>query len=509
MTRGCAPIRRRFALRCVTAVRRSVGTLWLLTSSYSSREEFARTPVGPLKFAALSAGAAEGGGGVPSDDDADYPNGAYLKKGKQDPMSHRIIEKRRRDRMNNCLADLSRLIPPEYLKKGRGRVEKTEIIEMAIRHLKYLGERVEAADRRTGAESFRAGWHECAAEAVQYLTDVRGFSAADGLCVQLAVHLQRRGDHLIKGEYASEKRSNVTNGMAGSSSSEATSSSSSSKSYPKNGGTAAHQPELANEGPAYDHLEVDPVPRATPAPAPFDGPYPMDCDRNYSVRSTDGVQSYDVKYWIGNGEIADPPAAAGAAAPAPARALRAVRRPDLLHADDYMHSYKFKNCIERRFSRSQDNEAHDMSLRHVHPHSKAYLHKRRRAAPKHAPASTSTSTSASGSTEEVRENSPQDSSDSPHRHYTPKPTPPAANHSGLTPNHYVPVFALNALGKYYVPLSVEYACLARQLGPYNMLESRAAHVAAPLHPVTIHVNFQPCLNYHMKRESNENDWNPT
>lgn len=32
-------------------------------------------------------------------------------------MSHRIIEKRRRDRMNNCLADLSRLIPAIYLKK--------------------------------------------------------------------------------------------------------------------------------------------------------------------------------------------------------------------------------------------------------------------------------------------------------------------------------------------------------------------------------------------------------
>lgn len=32
-------------------------------------------------------------------------------------MSHRIIEKRRRDRMNNCLADLSRLIPAVYLKK--------------------------------------------------------------------------------------------------------------------------------------------------------------------------------------------------------------------------------------------------------------------------------------------------------------------------------------------------------------------------------------------------------
>uniref|UniRef100_A0A131Z5L7 BHLH domain-containing protein n=1 Tax=Rhipicephalus appendiculatus TaxID=34631 RepID=A0A131Z5L7_RHIAP len=39
------------------------------------------------------------------------------KKAARDPMSHRIIEKRRRDRMNNCLADLSRLIPAVYLKK--------------------------------------------------------------------------------------------------------------------------------------------------------------------------------------------------------------------------------------------------------------------------------------------------------------------------------------------------------------------------------------------------------
>lgn len=57
---------------------------------------------------------------------------------KKDPTSHRIIEKRRRDRMNNCLADLSKLIPSHYLKKGRGRIEKTEIIEMAIKHLKDL-----------------------------------------------------------------------------------------------------------------------------------------------------------------------------------------------------------------------------------------------------------------------------------------------------------------------------------------------------------------------------------
>ncbi|KAK7493898.1 hypothetical protein BaRGS_00014780, partial [Batillaria attramentaria] len=60
-----------------------------------------------------------------------------------DPMSHRIIEKRRRDRMNNCLADLSRLIPTSYLKQGQGRIEKTEIIEMAIRHIKNLQAQVD------------------------------------------------------------------------------------------------------------------------------------------------------------------------------------------------------------------------------------------------------------------------------------------------------------------------------------------------------------------------------
>ena len=40
--------------------------------------------------------------------------------------------------MNNCLADLSRLLPAAYMKKGRGRIEKTEIIEMTIRHMKHL-----------------------------------------------------------------------------------------------------------------------------------------------------------------------------------------------------------------------------------------------------------------------------------------------------------------------------------------------------------------------------------
>ena len=106
----------------------------------------------------------------------------------QDPMSHRIIEKRRRDRMNNCLADLSRLIPSSYLKKGRGRIEKTEIIEMAIRHMKHLqhhpcskpegcdlqNEIEQGLSKTNSVESFRVGYHECLTESMHFLVEKQG-----------------------------------------------------------------------------------------------------------------------------------------------------------------------------------------------------------------------------------------------------------------------------------------------------------------------------------------------
>ncbi|XP_058793485.1 transcription factor cwo isoform X2 [Phymastichus coffea] len=141
----------------------------------------------------------------------------------QDPMSHRIIEKRRRDRMNNCLADLSRLIPAEYLKKGRGRVEKTEIIEMAIRHMKYLqGVRQDtkhhtpvssvhnvhgedsvdsvthpSVSAASAAEHYRLGYQECLSETMHFLVEAEGFYARDALCVQLISHLQQHCEKIL------------------------------------------------------------------------------------------------------------------------------------------------------------------------------------------------------------------------------------------------------------------------------------------------------------------------
>ncbi|KAI8428740.1 hypothetical protein MSG28_007425 [Choristoneura fumiferana] len=459
---------------------------------------------------------------VPSEDE-DYQTG-FLKKGKQDPMSHRIIEKRRRDRMNNCLADLSRLIPPEYLKKGRGRVEKTEIIEMAIRHLKFLQERanglyhglahgpsamvnwrltedapafhlriwcpehglnfvlgtVLAAERATGDE-FRAGFQEALAEAARFL-EMQGYGPGDGFCAQLAAHLQRHVELIAKGEAPQREGSRLHQGL----SSETTSSSSSSQGYAANG-MAARRPE--------------PLPALEPY-APASEPYPMESDKvpNGPIVGPEEPPQDNEPLNLDGRRKCEP-------------TLRAIRKPD--HSEDYLHSYKFKNSIERRFSKSQDCEAADMS----HNPCKPNAHKRRRAV---KPASStsnsgsgsgstsqsgcnshsgSTSQSGSNSNEDARDTSPQDtSSESPHQHYD-KPL--------ASPAQFVPVFALSSLGKYYVPLSVDYACLARHLSPHDALESRATLVTAPLHPVTIHVNFQPCFDHHqVKRETNDRDWRP-
>ncbi|XP_017771801.1 PREDICTED: uncharacterized protein LOC108559153 [Nicrophorus vespilloides] len=128
------------------------------------------------------------------EEDCTEYTGAYRKTpnvrvSRQDPMSHRIIEKRRRDRMNNCLADLSRLIPAEYLKKGRGRVEKTEIIEMAIKHMKHL----------QYLNHYRLGYQECMSETMRFMVEVEGRFPREPFCVRLLGHLQQHRDSICRG----------------------------------------------------------------------------------------------------------------------------------------------------------------------------------------------------------------------------------------------------------------------------------------------------------------------
>lgn len=130
-----------------------------------------------------------------SEDDADFAPGRRGKTSRQDPLSHRIIEKRRRDRMNSCLADLSRLIPQQYMRKGRGRVEKTEIIEMAIRHLKNL-QNQECARENSCAEQYRLGYNDCLTEAAKFMLRERG----EEMCYRMVAHLKEHCNEIMKGE---------------------------------------------------------------------------------------------------------------------------------------------------------------------------------------------------------------------------------------------------------------------------------------------------------------------
>ncbi|XP_035780600.1 transcription factor cwo-like isoform X1 [Anopheles albimanus] len=130
-----------------------------------------------------------------SEDDADFPPGRRGKTSRQDPLSHRIIEKRRRDRMNSCLADLSRLIPQQYMRKGRGRVEKTEIIEMAIRHLKNL-QNQECGRESSCAEQYRLGYNDCLTEAAKFMLRERG----EELVFRMVSHLKEHCNDIMKSE---------------------------------------------------------------------------------------------------------------------------------------------------------------------------------------------------------------------------------------------------------------------------------------------------------------------
>jgi len=94
--------------------------------------------------------------------------------------------------MNSCLADLSRLIPPQYQRKGRGRIEKTEIIEMAIRHLKHLQNECQQKE-----SDYRSGYMDCMKEAAKFLYDVH----MQDFCHRLLGRLQEHIDEMFKSEY--------------------------------------------------------------------------------------------------------------------------------------------------------------------------------------------------------------------------------------------------------------------------------------------------------------------
>ncbi|KAM6899387.1 hairy/enhancer-of-split related with YRPW motif-like protein [Xenentodon cancila] len=109
-----------------------------------------------------------------------------------------IIEKRRRDRINHSLSELRRLVPSAFEKQGSSKLEKAEILQMTVDHLKllhamggkgYFDARALAIDYRT------LGFRECVGEVVRYLSSLEG-EAPDPIGARLVSHLSHCASEL-------------------------------------------------------------------------------------------------------------------------------------------------------------------------------------------------------------------------------------------------------------------------------------------------------------------------
>ncbi|XP_037078775.1 hairy/enhancer-of-split related with YRPW motif protein-like [Pollicipes pollicipes] len=124
---------------------------------------------------------------------------AFAEDGKEESSPHRkrrrgVIEKRRRDRINSSLAELRRLVPSAFEKQGSAKLEKAEILQLTVDHLRVLhakGLDALAYDPNKFAMDYHSiGFRECTAEVARYLVTVEGMDIQDPLRLRLMSHLQ-------------------------------------------------------------------------------------------------------------------------------------------------------------------------------------------------------------------------------------------------------------------------------------------------------------------------------
>ncbi|XP_066430762.1 hairy and enhancer of split-related protein HELT [Eleutherodactylus coqui] len=122
---------------------------------------------------------------------------AKVKERRRTPVSHKVIEKRRRDRINRCLSELGKTVPMALAKQNSGKLEKAEILEMTVQYLRAL----HAADFPRGrdkdllsefANYFHYGYHECMKNLVHYLTTVERMETKDTKYARIVAFLQSK-----------------------------------------------------------------------------------------------------------------------------------------------------------------------------------------------------------------------------------------------------------------------------------------------------------------------------
>ncbi|KAI4827067.1 hypothetical protein KUCAC02_030493 [Chaenocephalus aceratus] len=103
-------------------------------------------------------------------------------------LPHRLIEKKRRDRINECIAQLKDLLPEHLKLTTLGHLEKAVVLELTLKHVKSLSGLLDQQQQKIIAlqndlqisdhggdsaenseEMFRSGFHLCAKEVLHYL----------------------------------------------------------------------------------------------------------------------------------------------------------------------------------------------------------------------------------------------------------------------------------------------------------------------------------------------------
>ncbi|XP_068599014.1 LOW QUALITY PROTEIN: class E basic helix-loop-helix protein 40 [Brachionichthys hirsutus] len=132
-------------------------------------------------------------------------------------LPHRLIEKKRRDRINECIAQLKDLLPEHLKLTTLGHLEKAVVLELTLKHVKALNGLLDQQQQKIialqrdlqisdhggdGAESseemFRSGFHLCAKELLQYVASQDGGrdltpSRVIGHIQKVAAEVLRRG----------------------------------------------------------------------------------------------------------------------------------------------------------------------------------------------------------------------------------------------------------------------------------------------------------------------------
>ncbi|XP_075688557.1 class E basic helix-loop-helix protein 40 isoform X1 [Rhinoderma darwinii] len=106
--------------------------------------------------------------------------------GKQETykLPHRLIEKKRRDRINECISQLKDLLPEHLKLTTLGHLEKAVVLELTLKHVQSLSNLIEQQQQQiltlqkggssmgskaSGEEMFRSGFQLCAEEALRFL----------------------------------------------------------------------------------------------------------------------------------------------------------------------------------------------------------------------------------------------------------------------------------------------------------------------------------------------------